>query len=204
MNVLIIDDEETPRNALKRAFEAFQGRTFDVKTAETSEEAAMEIAKCKFDVITVDIMLDKDSEEEIGIDLLKEGMILASCRDAVKIVVTAYPTFERCVKAMRLGAWDFIQKSPGYQQRAVQSAVERLDELEFTSKQEAEILGDWLPMNENFLRKQFSDEYIAILDKSVIAHGKTMIDLGIELAKSSKWRSKKPFILHIAKGEVHD
>jgi DNA-binding NtrC family response regulator len=200
VKVLIIEDEDAPRESLEAAFCRSSDPKFEVRTARNSAEAEIEIQQAKFDVITIDLKLQ--SEQEAGLRLFEEGMILASCPDAVKIVVTGYATYERCVQAVRQGAWDFILKTGSYEAKVVQSAVARLNDLEEVSKQEDQIFEEWLPKNEAMLQERFPDEYIAVRDGEVIAHARTMIGLGT--AMRSAQAGRKPFILRVKKGEPHD
>jgi len=143
---------------------------------------------------------------EVGIELLSEGMLFASCPKAVKIVITAYPTYERCVRAMRVGAWDFIPKVNAqslkpllWESKVVVSASDRLDELEAEAKQEALVFEEWLPKHEGMLLDKYPNQYIAIRDEHVISSGGSMISLGAALRQSWKHGDKKPFILFVAK-----
>jgi DNA-binding NtrC family response regulator len=119
----------------------------------------------------------------------------------VKIVITGYPTYDRCVRAMRAGAWDFIPKTGHWQERTVESAVKRLSELQEEKELEAHIFEDWLPKNETLLKSQYANQYVAIRDGGVIASGSSMIALGQVLATVWKHEEKKPFILFVSNKE---
>jgi uncharacterized protein YciW len=102
---------------------------------------------------------------------------------------------------MRVGAWDFIPKTGQWQEKTVESALNRLAELEEEAKQETQIFEEWLPKNEAMLQASYPDKYVAIRDGGVIANGNSMIALGAALSQMWKHGEKKPFILFVAKKE---
>ena len=100
-SILIVEDEETLRESLKRIF-AREG--FDVDTAGSAEAGLSLIEKNLYDVIISDIILPgKD-----GIELLTE--VRQEIPDQIFIVMTAYASLETAVKALRAGSYDYIMK----------------------------------------------------------------------------------------------
>src|SRR5512139_1017583 len=98
---LIIEDETTLRDSLKRVF-AREG--YEAEAATSAEEALPRIEERAFDVILTDIILPGVD----GIELLER----ARQRDAAQIVVvmTAYATLDTAVRALRAGAYDYVIK----------------------------------------------------------------------------------------------
>jgi len=100
-NILIIEDEDTLRESLKRIF-AREG--FSVDAAESAEKGLSLLENNHFDIIISDIMLPGID----GIELLQKvrGML----PDQLFIIITAYASLETAIKALRAGAYDYIMK----------------------------------------------------------------------------------------------
>ncbi len=99
--ILIVDDEATIRSSLLEALEA---EGYLVEAAETGEEA---LAKCHatvFDLVVTDLKLPGVSGLEILQALRNQG------NQTPVIMMTAYGDVDTAVRAMRLGAYDFIPK----------------------------------------------------------------------------------------------
>jgi DNA-binding NtrC family response regulator len=99
--ILIIEDEETLRESLKRIL-VKEG--YEVAAVDSAEAALPLLAMQSFDVIVSDIILPGVS----GMEFLK------SCRqknpDLIVIIMTAYATIESAVEAIRAGAYEYIVK----------------------------------------------------------------------------------------------
>jgi len=109
-SILIVEDEAIVRESLNDWLKDI----YQVTTAETGEEALELIGKRDFDVLIVDVRLPEKS----GLEVLKE---VKETKPHIKcIVITAYPSVELAVEAMKLGAVDYLVKPV---------APERLEEL---------------------------------------------------------------------------
>ncbi len=99
-SVLIVEDEAIIRESLKDWFKD----TYRVTTAETGEEALELIQKQDFDILIMDVRLPGKS----GLQVLSE---VKEIKPHIKcIVMTAYPSVELAVEAMKLGAVDYLIK----------------------------------------------------------------------------------------------
>jgi DNA-binding NtrC family response regulator len=99
-SILIIDDEAVVRESLRDSLKD----THNITTAETGEQALELVKKQDFDVLIVDIRLPGKS----GLDVVKE---VRDINPYIKsIVITAFPSIELSVQAMKLGAVDFVVK----------------------------------------------------------------------------------------------
>jgi len=99
--LLIVEDEETLRESLKRMFTR---EGYKVSTTDSVEKGLQLINKYIYDVIISDIILPgKD-----GIEMLSE--VKEELPDQIFIVMTAYASLETAVKALRAGAYDYIMK----------------------------------------------------------------------------------------------
>ncbi len=98
--VLIVDDEENIRLALKSALEK---RGHEIVTAATWHEGA-EFSRVSFDVIFLDVLLPDGN----GVDLLQD-ILLRSPKQLV-VMISGHADIETAVKATRAGAYDFVEK----------------------------------------------------------------------------------------------
>jgi DNA-binding NtrC family response regulator len=116
--ILIIDDEKNVRATLARAL-ALEGH----ETAEAADgaQALRLLQGGGFDLALADLLMPvKD-----GIALLTE---LRAAKDLTPVIIlTAHATVERAVEALKLGAWDFLEKPPGRDRllHAVERALEQ-------------------------------------------------------------------------------
>jgi len=101
MRILIVDDEKNIRTALSRFFEL---HGHNAASAETAEEALMQMRKSSFDCVVLDLKLpDLD-----GIQALQK---LKEIDPYVPVILlTAHGTTARAVEAIKKGAFDFFEK----------------------------------------------------------------------------------------------
>jgi len=100
-SVLIIDDEAAIRESLETLLE-MEG--YAVESADSGEMGLARIGEHSFDVVLLDLALP----DRNGMELLAE--IHAQDPQLSIIMITAYGTVENAVKAMQVGAANFIQK----------------------------------------------------------------------------------------------
>ena len=101
--ILVIDDNPDIRflicNILKE-------QNFDVRSAANYDQAVLEINKRLPDLAIIDIKLDKPNKD--GIDLLK--LITEKNKLTQVIMISGHATVQIAVEAIRLGAYEFIEK----------------------------------------------------------------------------------------------
>ncbi len=101
-SVLIIDDEAAIRESLETLLE-MEG--YAVESADSGEDGiGANLASTSFDLVLLDLALP----DRNGMELLAE--IHAQDPQLSVIMITAYGTVENAVKAMQVGAANFIQK----------------------------------------------------------------------------------------------
>jgi DNA-binding NtrC family response regulator len=99
--ILVVDDEESPRQTLALLLKK---RGHQVAEAEGFEAAATALADGVFDVVVTDLrMPDGD-----GLDVLRAAK--RHCPGADVILLTAYAGWESAKEAIRLGAFDYFEK----------------------------------------------------------------------------------------------
>lgn len=200
MKILIVDDDQQVRVALKRFLQGEtgpDGRKFELTVCATPRAAVRTVHKDYFDVVITDMSMLDDSkrsgkkprrgEEEPG----AEGLQVVSGavgRAPILIVLTAYANFENCVKAMRLGAWDYISKSAnpieayGKISKSIAEAWEKRGAL-LTALQ---CRGDdaWIGENIGRLSKEHPGQFVAVIDKRVLAMAPSYRELDKQLSKA--------------------
>ncbi|MBW2570096.1 MAG: response regulator [Deltaproteobacteria bacterium] len=186
--VLIIEDKKRVREDLQRMFRMDDEFEFEVTGVETVEEAetVLKNEERRFDLVVIDWRLEplKDG----GLKILED---LKSYLPKIKIVYTAYATIEACVKAIKAGADDYIDKNqPGSMEKLLNSAKEKLRQR---SDEEHEPDSEWLATHLDNLREKYYGEIIAFIDGKVVGHAKTKKEL-IEKIKIN-YPDEKPFIM---------
>lgn len=100
-NILVVDDEHAIRDILKNFLLKYGHQ---VSLAESGEEAISLIQENIFDIALVDLKMGEIG----GMEVLM--FIKDISPDTEVIMITGYGTIDIAVKAMRLGAYDFITK----------------------------------------------------------------------------------------------
>ncbi len=99
--ILVVDDEKLIRWTLEQHFTK---EGYEVVTADTAEKGLEIISEDPPDLI----LLDNRLPEMSGLDMLEK--LNAQERGLMVIMITAHGMVETAVKAMKLGAYDFISK----------------------------------------------------------------------------------------------
>lgn len=116
-NVLVIDDEEIVRASCSRILSA----DYIVKVAKSGAEGIRLFEREGFDLVLTDLMIpDMD-----GIEVLKN--IKEKSSDTEIIIITGYGTVSSAVRAMKYGAFDYLEKpfTPDSLLQTVERALER-------------------------------------------------------------------------------
>jgi len=101
MNIMIVDDEKIVRESL---FHWFTKIGHYVEKASSGFEALEKLEKSPFDVLFVDIKMPAMN----GIELLEK--VKTEYPETIVIIITAYGSIESAVRAMKLGASDYLLK----------------------------------------------------------------------------------------------
>jgi two-component system response regulator AtoC len=119
--LLLVDDDPSLLESLTLHFEEVEqnGRPrFNVVTASSASEGLARAAESAPSLVVLDMMLPDRS----GLELIEE--MKAICGDAPIILVTAFHDMETTIRAMKLGAFDYIHK-PFSDPAALDLAVDR-------------------------------------------------------------------------------
>jgi len=109
VSILIIDDEAELCQSLSEMLKE-EEEGYKLSIANNGEKG---LAKIKEEVLDL-VLLDIKMPEMDGIETLKR--IRAIDKDILVIMLTAYQTVETAVKAMKLGAYDYISKPFNYEE----------------------------------------------------------------------------------------
>ena len=124
--ILVIDDNADIRflicNILKE-------KNYEVRSAANYDQAVLEINKRIPDLAIIDIKLDKPDKD--GIDLLK--LITNKNKLTPIIMISGHATVQVAVEAIRLGAYEFIEKP--FSKEKILNYVDRALESAFLKKE---------------------------------------------------------------------
>ncbi len=118
IQVLVVDDEKIMQDSLARILTK-EGH--EVRTASSGEEAIEKFDRESFDIVLLDIKMPGIG----GIETLRR---LKEMDPVITIlIVTGYPSIDSAVKAIKLGAYDYITKpfTPDVLRVAINRALER-------------------------------------------------------------------------------
>lgn len=99
--ILVVDDEEDVRDTL---YNVLKSLNYEPYTAASGADALEVIKKTPIDVVLSDLYMP----EMDGIELLKR--VRAEDPKMVFLMITAHPTVETAVEAIKKGAYDYLTK----------------------------------------------------------------------------------------------
>ncbi|MBX3291460.1 MAG: sigma-54-dependent Fis family transcriptional regulator [Acidobacteria bacterium] len=100
-SILVVDDEKNQREILETIL---SGEGYDVTTASSGEAAMKFVESRRFDLVLTDLKMTGMS----GLDLLKQ--LTDYDKSIIVILLTAHGSVDSAVDAMRLGAFEYLQK----------------------------------------------------------------------------------------------
>ena len=118
--VLVIDDEKPFCDAVR---DYFEDERIEVLTAQTGSEGLRICGQRKIDVVLLDQKLPDGEGHALAPSILEKN------EQAKIIFITAFPSFENAVAAVRRGAYDYLSKpiDPEELKMMVQGALRTLD-----------------------------------------------------------------------------
>ena len=118
ISVLIVDDEFSVRDSLRRWFKSYGCR---VDTAADAREALGKFSDRKWDIVLLDIKMPGMD----GIELQRR--IKAIDENIIRIMITAFATVDTAVQALKEGAYDYVSKpvNPSQLDHIIRNAIEK-------------------------------------------------------------------------------
>jgi len=189
--VLIVEDETIMRESLR---DWLKEEGYEVDTAQSGEEALQKIGETEFGVSVLDLRLPgKD-----GLEVLREAT--AQNPKFKGVIITAYPSVETAVEAMKIGAVSYITKP--FAPDAVEKAIEEVlgpVQAEVRPEEEAKVEA---PVAEGpVVEGAKVEETIAITEEEIPSHleqGQTYFKAGLYKEALREFQS----ILQIAPGHI--
>jgi two-component system, NtrC family, nitrogen regulation response regulator NtrX len=192
--ILVIDDNSDIRflicNILKE-------QNFEVRSAANYDQAVLEINRRLPDLAIIDIKLDKPDKD--GIDLLK--LLTNKNKSTQVIMISGHATVQIAVDAIRLGAYEFIEKPfskekiLNYINRALESSdlQKEKDIIENKLFHSFELIGK----SPSILKIKKIIKKLATSDSRVLISGPTGTGKELVARKIHKnsSRSKEPFVI---------
>jgi len=131
--VLLVDDEKEFREVLSERIKILG---FDVDTAESGLVAVQKVEQRSYDAIILDLAMP----EMDGIETLQK--LLEIRKEIQVIVLTGHATVKDGVKAIKLGAVDFIEKPAKIEELAEKITKARERTMELFERQLDEKMSD--------------------------------------------------------------
>ena len=192
--ILVIDDNPDFRFLVCNILEE---QNFKVRTAANYDQAVLEINKRLPDLAILDIKLDKPDKD--GIDLLK--LIIRKNKNTPVIMISGHATVKVAVEAIRLGAYEFIEKPfskekiVNYVNRGLESSLlkKEKDIIENKLFHSFDLIGE----SPDIIKVRKIIDKLSTSDSRVLISGPT--GSGKELAArkihKNSARAKEPFVI---------
>jgi DNA-binding NtrC family response regulator len=119
-SILVVDDEKGQREIISSILSS---AGYDVTTASSGEAALKFAADRHFDLVLTDYLMGGMS----GLDLLKE--LTTVDKSTMVVLISAHGTVDTAVDAMRLGAFDYLQK-PYDREKLLETVSKALGKLQ--------------------------------------------------------------------------
>ena len=195
IKILLIDDiedvlQENERWLRKYGYE-------HIECAQSAAQASKMFGDKKhFDIIVVDMRME---EVTSGFKIIIEGEEKLS---SSVIVFTANDNVLDCRQSFKRGAWDYIPKTDTEINPFEELHKSIVEAIEF-NREWGNIRDEtWISNNIDELTKEFSGEYVAIMDQQAIANEKDRDSL-MATMKAQGLPTFMPVILKIPEGEYY-
>jgi len=191
--IIIIDDEP---NILKTVTIGLQSLGFEVDGFLNPVKALEHVKEKKYSLAFIDLMMQPMD----GMAVLKE--LRHCCPEVTAVMITAYGTVDTAVEAMKMGAYDFLQKP--FELKELQAFTEKVFEYHQLQKEVRDLRSKIAESKEtNIITKnpvmlqqlelatQVADSMLTVLIEGESGTGKELVALFIHEQSA---RKEKPFV----------
>ena len=192
--ILVIDDNPDIRFLVSNILIE---QNYEIRTAANYDQAVLEINKRLPDLAILDIKLDKPDKD--GLDLLK--LIIKKNKNVPVIMISGHATVKVAVEAIRLGAYEFIEKPfskekiLNYVNRGLESSLlkKEKDVIENKLFHSFDLVGD----SPNMAKVKKTIEKLSSSESRVLISGPTGSGKELVARKIHKnsGRGKEPFVI---------
>tara|TARA_A100000164_G_scaffold363877_1_gene381452 strand:- start:1326 stop:2693 length:1368 start_codon:yes stop_codon:yes gene_type:complete len=192
--ILVIDDNPDIRFLICKILKE---QNFNIRSAANFDQATVEIEKKLPDLAIIDIKLDKTDKD--GIDLLK--LMIEKNKQIPVIMISGHATVQIAVEAIRLGAYEFIEKPfstekiVNYVKRALETAAlkKEKDIIENKLFHSYDLVGK----SPSIIKVRKTIEKLASSESRILISGLTGTGKELVARKIHKnsFRAKEPFII---------
>ena len=192
--ILVIDDNPDIRFLICKILKE---QNFNIRSAANFDQATVEIEKKLPDLAIIDIKLDKTDKD--GIDLLK--LMIEKNKQIPVIMISGHATVQIAVEAIRLGAYEFIEKPfstekiVNYVKRALETAAlkKEKDIIENKLFHSYDLVGK----SPSIIKVRKTIEKLASSESRILISGLTGTGKELVARKIHKnsSRAKEPFII---------
>jgi len=130
--ILVIDDEEL---VLESVVMAMERKNYEVDSAPNMTEALRKLEQNTYDIVISDIRLPEHKFG--GMEILKKAKTDSARTDV--IMMTGYGTIENAVDAIRMGAFDYVEKGSGLLIPTLELRVEKAIENQRRNREYSEL-----------------------------------------------------------------
>lgn len=192
--ILVIDDEESIRLSLK---EGLQDLGYEVYTAVDGHQGLTEVREMEPNLVLLDIRLPRGN----GMEILQQ--IKGIDRDIAVIMITAYGETKEAVKAIKNGAFDYVEKPFDFNDLSltIKKALEAQEmkrELCYLRSQQKKFMKDKNIIGNSPAMKEVMHkiDILAENDVTVLIRGETGVgkELVAREIHSRSRRAGKPFL----------
>jgi len=199
-SVLIVDDDDSLRRVMELTL---TGAGFRVVTATGGKSGLQQFSELQPDLVITDVQMPDLS----GYEVLRR--IKEQAPQTIVIVITAFGTIEKAVRAMREGAYDYITKPFGRDElvaivtRAIRYRRTTAATALAVAAAPAENEPPFMPGDRGIIGKSPAIagvrrlvERVAVSDATVLLHGDSGVGKEVvarEIHRSGPW-SKEPFV----------
>jgi predicted HTH transcriptional regulator len=186
IHLLIIDDD--PENLAEERKWLNRFGYEHIASAQSAKETQQKLEQGHYDIIVADMRMEADDSGFLVVEEVKKRNL-----SSVVIILTANDTVADCRQAFKMGAWDYISKNLlGNVFKALDDSIQ--EAITYFNRRGNTKDEEWIAENIDDLRQKYLDQFIAVINQSVIEVAETEAKL-----KKRLQEQKLPLFLTVIK-----